>query len=225
MINFLGYTERSTYHITCVNRVKSHLKRICRDAGKERGFVPGRITDAWGYDNKTKTLYFCEIKVNPGDLLKAVSQIHDTVFKYKPKDSRIKVIPVIAVPKRLYDEFSKYDLGQWKSFRSLCKTANIAIWIIEQSNIRQIQGPKPKSPSKAQTGTKKKATTKRKPTAKAKASTKRKTTSKAKASVKHKTTAKVKIITKPKITHKVKTTAKRKNTARFKALKKRKSKS
>ena len=204
MMNFFGYPERSTYHATCVNRVKSHLKRICTKADKEQGLVPNRITDAWGYDKKIKTWYLCEIKVNLNDLHKAVTQIHDTVHRFKLKKSNDQVIPVIAIPNALYIDLKKYELDKWKSFCSLCKTVGVAIWIIEQSNIRQIQGPKPKSPSKIKTGTKKKATTKHKPTTKAKASTKRKTISNAKKSVKRKTTAKAKIKTKPKITRKVK---------------------
>jgi len=201
MINW-GWSERSTYHATCVNRVKSHLKRICTEAGKETGFVPGRITDAWGYDRATKTIYFCEIKVNPKDLLKAVSQIHDTFFKFKPKDPENKVIPVIALPKRLYDELVKYDVGQWKSFRSLCKTAKIAIWIIEQSTIQQIQGPTPKVKTKTKTSLKAKASSKPKTTTKAVKKTKTKMTVKSKVSVKPKTATKTKRNIKPKITTK-----------------------
>jgi hypothetical protein len=201
-MNIFGFPERSTYHTTCVNRVKSHLKRICAQAGKEMGFVPGRITDAWGYDKKTNTIYFCEIKVNPGDLLKAVSQIHDTVFRFKPKDAKSKVIPVIAVPKRLYNDMAKYEAGQLASFRSLCKTQSIAIWIIEQSNIRQIQGPKPKSPLKVKAKAKlattaKSRTSKPRSRAKVKATIKRKTTAKAKTSPKSKASSKSSV-TKPK---------------------------
>ena len=138
--------ERSTYHTTMVNRVKSHLKRLYSDAGKERGFVPGRITDAYGYDKVTKTVFFCEVKVGPTDLLKSVFQIKDTVFRYIPKDPRITAIPVIAVPKRLFDEWGQLNYDKWVSFTNLCKTNKIALWIIEQSDIKQIQGPKPKAP-------------------------------------------------------------------------------
>ncbi len=143
-------TERSTYHGTMVNRVKSHLKRTCDIAGKEHGFVSGRITDAYGYDKVTKTIYFCEVKVNPTDLLKSVFQIQDTVFRYVRKDPQITVIPVIAVPKRLFDDWGKYNHDKWVSFKNLCKTNKIALWIIEQSDIKQIQGPKSK-PLKAKT--------------------------------------------------------------------------
>ena len=154
--------SRSTYHTTCVNRVKGHLKRICTVADKETGLVASRITDAWGYDRNTKTWYLCEIKVNPNDLLKAVTQIHDTFYKFKPKDPEDTVIPVIAIPKRLYDHFMKVDVDQWESFRTLCDTTHIAIWIIEQSAIPQIQGPKPKATTKAKAIARPKAATKSK---------------------------------------------------------------
>jgi phosphate starvation-inducible protein PhoH len=215
-MNIFGWpAERSTYHATNVKRVKSYLKRICVEAGEEKGFVPGRITDAWGYDKITKTIYFCEVKVNPNDLLKAVSQIHDTVFKFKPKDPKNKVIPVIAIPKRLYNDLVKYDVGQWRSFRSLCKTTNIAVWIIEQSNIVQIQGPKPKSPKTKtrKSSLKVKATTKRKITTKTKAAKGRKSSTNAKS--------KTKTIAKAKATKKRKPTAKKKTAkTRSKTVKK-----
>jgi hypothetical protein len=183
--------ERSTYHATMVNRVKSHLKRLYNDAGKERGFVRGRITDAYGYDKATKTVFFCEVKVGPADLLKSVFQIKDTVFRYTPKDPQVTAIPVIAVPKRLFEEWGKYNYDKWVSFKDLCKTNKIALWIIEQSDIRQIQGPKPKAlktktikPSAKSKTTKRKTTTKTKAnnTIKAKKNTikKRKSTPKTK---------------------------------------------
>ncbi len=53
MIN-IWESERSTYHTTCVKRVKSHLTRICTVADKETGLISHRITDAWGYDGKKK---------------------------------------------------------------------------------------------------------------------------------------------------------------------------
>ncbi|MFC1955052.1 hypothetical protein ACFLWZ_00685 [Chloroflexota bacterium] len=160
--------SRNTYHKTCVNRVKSHLKGICTVADKETGLVASRITDAWGYDRNTKTWYLCEIKVNPNDLLKAVTQIHDTCYKFKPKDPEDTVIPVIVIPLRLYDHFLKVDVDQWRSFRTLCDTTHIAIWIIEQSVIPQIQGPKPKAAAKPKATAKPKAATKVKTTTKAK---------------------------------------------------------
>jgi len=164
--------------------------------------VASRITDAWGYDRNTKTWYLCEIKVNPSDLLKAVTQIHDTCYKFKPKDPEDTVIPVIAIPVRLYDHFMQNDVDQWKSFRTLCDTTHIAIWIIEQSAIPQIQGPKPK------VTTKPKATTKAKATAKPKAVTQSKTTTKAKTTAKPKATTKAKATTKPKTAIKTKSPTK-----------------
>ena len=208
-MNIFGFPERSTYHTTCVNRVKSHLKRICADAGKETGFVPGRITDAWGYDKKTKTIYFCEIKVNAHDLLKAVSQLHITAFNFKPKDPENKVIAVIAIPKRLYNDLVKYDRVQWLSFRALCKKTNITIWIIEQSSIVQIQGPKPKLPK----------TKTRKSSLKVKTTTKRKTTTKTKTTRSRKSSTNTKSKIKPKIRTKAKTPKKRKSAVKTKAPK------
>jgi hypothetical protein len=184
-----GPSERSTYHTTMVNRVKSHLKRLYGSAGKEHGFIPGRRIDAWGYDKDTKTLFFCEIKVSPSDLNKAVTQIHSSAFNYHPKDPQNKVLPVIAIPKKLAIDLHKYKPLDWNSFKSLCQTNKIAIWIIEQSDIKQIQGPKPKmvkSPRKKTTNitAKKKTTKKLKPKTKRKSSTKvkSKTSSKKKAS-------------------------------------------
>jgi hypothetical protein len=184
-----GYPERSTYHTTCVSRVKTHLKKFCTQGGVEKKFVEGRRIDAWGYDKKTKTLYFCEIKVDPKDLTKAITQIHGSFFNFKPTDPENKVIPVIAIPKKLAEYLFKHETGNWRSFRALCKTTKIAIWIIEQSNIVQIQGPKPKA-LKAKTKITTKTTTKRKATIKSKSTTKVKKT--------HTTATKVKPITKPK---------------------------
>jgi len=166
MINsWLGWSERSKAHAYCVNRVKSHLKRTCTMADKEMGLVPSRITDAWGYNKEKKTWFLCEIKVNVDDLHKAVTQIHDTCYRFKPKNRDDKVIPVIAIPNKLYIEMQRHDLSRWTSFRSLCQQMNIALWIVEQSNIRQIQGPKPTMP-------KPKATTKPKTTVRARATAK-----------------------------------------------------
>jgi len=196
-----------------VNKVKSHLKRFCTTAGKEHGFVSGRITDAYGLDKATRTIYLCEIKVNPTDLLKAVSQIHDTVSRFTPKDPKNTVIPVIAVPKRLFDEWGRYNIDKWDSFKKLCKTTHIAIWIIEQSTIRQIQGPKPKSPK---VKTKKSIKTKvvAQPKIKRKTTKKLKPISKSKAAKTRKNSKRIKSRTKPKSTGKSKTAKKRKSAAK-----------
>jgi hypothetical protein len=223
-------TERSTYHATMVNRVKSHLKRLYHDAGKERGFVRGRITDAYGYDKLTKTVFFCEVKVGPTDLLKSVFQIKDTVFRYTPKDPEVTAIPVIAVPKRLFDEWGKSNYDKWISFKDLCKTNKIALWIIEQSDIRQIQGPKPKAlkakvnktvKAKKNTPTKakKKTIKKRKPVTKTKVirspktkkTTVKKSTPKTKTASTRKTPTKTNTKTKPKSTKKTTRTKTRKS--------------
>ena len=184
-----GWSERSTYHTTMVKRVNGHLRRICTVAEKEIGLVDSRITDAWGYDAKTKTYYVCEVKVNFKDLQKAVYQIHDTAFRYIPKyDKEANIIPVIAFPIGLYKELVDYD--NWGSLSDACNKLGVAIWIIEQSTVRQIQGPKPKSP-KSKPIAKSKITTKSKPTPKAKTATKPKPTAKAKAALKAKSPAKV----------------------------------
>ena len=195
-----GRPEKSTYHTTCVRRVKSYLKKFCIQGGEERKFVEGRRTDAWGFDKTKKTIYFCEVKVGPRDLLNAVTEIHVTAFNYKPKNPEYKVIAVIAIPKKLYDELVKYDVGLWRSFRDLCKKTNMAIWIIEQSNIVQIQGPKPKARKKKVRKTPIKSKT-----------TKRKTTVKAKITKARKPSAKTKSITKPKTTRKLKSPATKKS--------------
>jgi hypothetical protein len=219
---FAWPNERSTYHGTCVNRVKSHLKRICTDAGKERGFVPGRITDAYGYDKLTNTLYFCEIKVNPNDLLKAITQLHITSSNFKPKNPHTKIIPVIAIPKKLALEISKNKPLDWKSFKALCKTSHTAIWIIEQSSVRQLQGPKPNVPKtkvKKTTKVKVKNTLKstKKPIKKRKTTTKsvksRVSVPKSKSKIKPKTRRKTTTIKTRKITTK-KPQTKRKPTKR-----------
>ena len=185
MEEFLYGKSRSTYHPTCVKRVKSYLTRICTVAEKEQGLIPRRITDAWGYDDNKKIWYLCEIKVDGKDLYKAVVQIHDTVNRFQDsslyKSRGGVIVPVIAIPKLLYDGSVKYSTEKWGSYCSLCETNNIALWIIEQSTVRQLQGPKPKTAAKA------KATTKAKTTAKPKAATKSKTV---KSAAREKSTAK-----------------------------------
>ena len=194
----LWFSERSTYHATMVNRVRSHLKRTCTQAEKEIGLVKNRITDAAGYDAKTKTYYLCEIKVNFNDLQKAVYQIHDTAFRYKPKIRGSSVIPVIAFPGRLYKELIKFD--NWKSLKDICKKIGVAVWVIEQSSIRQVQRPKPKSPS-------------------AKKFYNSKTTPVVKTAVKSKTTSKSRTVVKSKYPPKAKLAS-----AKVKAVKKKKGK-
>ncbi len=137
MLNSLFRSERSTYHKTMVRKVHAYLKKNYSVADFERSLVTDRITDAFAYDNKTKTWYLCEIKVNWGDLQKALYQIHDTVFRFKRTHKSSIVIPVIAFPARLQRELVKSD--NWGSFRDSCKNNGVAIWIIEQSFVRQLQ--------------------------------------------------------------------------------------
>ena len=203
-----GKSGKSTYHTTCVRRVKTHLKKFCIQGGEEKKFVEGRRIDAWGYDKNTKILYFCEIKVDPKDLTKGVNQIHDSFYNFNPPNSVDKVIPVIAIPKKLAEWSYKNETGKWRSFRALCKTTNITIWIIEQSNIVQIQGPKPKAPKKItrKTSTKVKVITKRKTIAKRKTTKSHKTATKSTPKPKRKSTTKAKTIKKRRVTTKRKTT-------------------
>ena len=184
--------ERSTYHKTMVQWVHAYLNRKYGVADSERSLVDDRITDTFAYDKKSKTLYLCEIKVNWNDLQKAPYQIHDTVFRFKRAHKGAKVVPVVAFPLRLQKELIKEDT--WGSFRDTCKKIGVAIWIIEQSSIRQAQGPTtsstkaqpaPKSTTKAR-GTKAKSAA-AKPT---KVKVTKKTTAKAKPTKRKTTTGK-----------------------------------
>ncbi len=145
MPNYLGFPERSTYHTTMVKRVNGHLRRICTASEKEIGLVYGRITDAWGYDEKTRTYYVCEIKVNFKNLQKAIYQIHNTAYcaalspgkptitlvlratlRYKPNyDKDANIIPVIAFPKGLYKELVDYD--NWGNLSDACNKLGVAV--------------------------------------------------------------------------------------------------
>jgi hypothetical protein len=202
-------SERSTDHARNVSRVKNYLKTFCIKADKETGLVSSRITDAWGYNKKLRTWYICEIKVNLNDLHKAVTQIHDTIHRFKPKNHPLAIIPVVAIPNRLYMELKKYETEKWESFCSLCRTVDVAIWVIMQSSIKQIQGPKPQKPK----------TTARKSTTKAKITRKRKATSKPKATKTRKSSAKTKSKAKSKPIAKVNTVKKRKPTTKKKIAK------
>jgi len=140
---FSFWGERSTYHKTCVRRVHAHLRRKYGIADFERSLVSDRITDAWGYDKKSKTWYLCEIKVNWSDLQKAPLQIHDTALRFKKNHKDSAVVPVIALPLKLQKELVK--INTWNSFCDTCKKLNMAIWVIEQSSVRQIQSPRHKT--------------------------------------------------------------------------------
>jgi hypothetical protein len=102
--------------------------------------VDNRITDALGIveKGKSKTWFLCEIKVNYPDLQKAPNQIHDTAFRFRQKHREDTIVPVIAFPARLQKELVDFD--NWNSFRDICRRLDVAIWIIEQSTVREFQG-------------------------------------------------------------------------------------
>ena len=137
--------ERSSYHGTCVRKVYRYLKKKCSIANYEESLVTGYITDAWGYNRNSKIWYLCEIKVNESDLQKAPKQIFDTVFHF-PKTKFYHrgdtVVPVIAFPARLQKELVKFNT--WDSLRNICRTMKVAIWVIEQSTIREVTRRKTK---------------------------------------------------------------------------------
>lgn len=146
MMNFLWPSERSTYHKTCVRRINKYLKQKCSKGGSEKGLVAGYRTDAFGYDGKSKTWYLCEIKVDPSDLKKGPQQILDTKYHFpKTKYYHIgdTIVPVIAIPAKLANHLVK--VNEWKSLKNTCKMLNISIWVIEQSTVREVTKPKPKS--------------------------------------------------------------------------------
>jgi len=143
MINILGAPERSTRHATCVRKVYRYLKQKYGEANYEQKTVADRITDALGYSQKSKTWYLCEIKVNWSDLQKSPYQIHDTAFRFQKSHKGDTVVPVIAFPARLQKELVNYD--NWDSLRDTCRRLGIAIWVVEQSGVREeITSPKAK---------------------------------------------------------------------------------
>ena len=173
--NFWG-SERSKAHSWCVNRVRKTLEDKGYFAEKEYSVVGDRITDAWAHDVKNNIWYLCEIKVQRGDLPKAVPQIHDTARRFKSNRGYINkgrgvIVSVIAISNPLYKEMESYYLSIWESYRELCKTLNIALWVVEQSAIVQLQGPKLKPSVKVKAITKNKTTTKTKAPTKPKATT------------------------------------------------------
>lgn len=147
---FWGSEPRSTYHKTIVRKVNHYLKQKCSKANYELELVTGYRTDAFGYDRKSKTWYICEIKVNPSDLKKAPQQILDTKFHF-PKTRYYHtgdtVVPVIAIPARLANYLVKQN--EWTSLRNTCKMVKVALWVVEQSTIREVMGPKVKKVVKA----------------------------------------------------------------------------
>jgi len=147
MINIWGPEPRSKYHTTIVRKVYRYLitKQECDKAGYEKQLVPGLRTDAVGYNTKRKTWYLCEIKVDESDLLKAPLQIYQTVSRFSsPKNPRYHkgdaVVPVIAFPTRVQKILVQHN--NWDSLCNLCKTTGVAIWVIKQSTVKEVMGPK-----------------------------------------------------------------------------------
>jgi len=226
MINPFYISDRSKAHDRCAGRVKSHLKTICTSAEKEQGLVSGTRIDAWGYDSKKKILYLCEIKVQHKDFPKSIDQITNAERRVKlsPEFTRLgkaRIVPVVAISNSLYNEETGYYPEKWASFCNTCSRLNISIWVVEQSNIRYLQGPNPtllkaKSTTKARSTTKAKTTTKIKSSTKAKTATRVKPPAKAKTIYKVKSTAKAKTATKAKAPVKAKTAIKAKAPAKAK---------
>ena len=141
MINLLyGPEPRSTRHSTFVRRVRKYLEKKCGRAGSEEQVVHGHITDAFGFNKKSKTAYLCEVKVRRSDLRRAPNQIYETALRFR-KDHRIyTTVPVIAIPVKLYRFL--VDKDNWEPLYSMCGNLGIALWVIEQSAIREILSPK-----------------------------------------------------------------------------------
>lgn len=189
MNNLLWGTEpRSTYHNTCVKRVRKYLERKCGKAGSERKLIPGHITDAYGFNKKQKIIYLCEVKVERSDLNRAPKTIYETVLKFKRNHKDYDtVVPVIAVGLRLHKFLVKQD--NWESLFNMCKNLSIALWVIEQSTIREVISPKINKIVKTKSS---------------RASTTKKKVTKAKKTVSRKRSAKTSKVRKP--TSKKKTT-------------------
>jgi hypothetical protein len=140
MINLFGPEPRSTYHDTCVRRVRKYLEKKCGQARSEEQVVTGHITDAYGFNKKLKIIYLCEVKVRRSDLRRAPNQIYETALRFKKKRRDYSVVPVIAVPARLQTFLVKQD--NWEPLCLMCRNLGIAIWLIEQSTIREVQSLK-----------------------------------------------------------------------------------
>ena len=106
-----------------------------------------RNTDLWAHDEQNKIWYLCEIKVSVEDMLKAVVQIYDTARRFKAmpdyKDNgKGVIVPVFAISNTLYKQRLADYPYEWKSILEIFKKLKIAIWVVEQSTILQLQGPK-----------------------------------------------------------------------------------
>jgi hypothetical protein len=144
MMNYSwGQQSRSTYHKTMVLRVNHYLKKKCDVASYEEELLSGYRIDAFGYNRKNKVWYLCEIKVEPSDLKKAPQQILDTKY-HLPKTKLYHIgdtiVPVIAIPAKLANHLVKYN--EWDSLCNTCKMIRAAIWVIEQSTVREVYKPR-----------------------------------------------------------------------------------
>lgn len=163
-------------HDKCVGKVYRYLKKKCTTADYERKIAGDlRTTDAYGYDEKTKTWYICEIKVRWDDVQKGPMQIKDTMVLLKNKnkgDRKHKddfIVPVLAIPDAFQRRIQKW--GNWSGLLSTCNALGVELWLIESGGIRLAKG------SKSQKIKVTKSTTKAEKTTKAKTK-KTKTTSK-----------------------------------------------
>jgi len=133
-----GEPKRKTWyfnHAACVRKVYRYLKAKYTEADYERKLVEGRITDAYGYNQKTKTHYVCEVKVKWDDLQKAVFQVTDTTRRLQKKHKKDTVVPVLAIPGALEKKLRGW--GDWQSLRRHCRETGVKVWIIESGGIRQ----------------------------------------------------------------------------------------
>ncbi len=143
MINLLGPEPRSTRHATFVKRVRKYLEKKCGRAGFEQKVVPGHITDAYGFNKKSKLIYLCEVKVRRSDLRRAPYQIYETALRFKKKRKDFDtVVPVIAIPVKLQRFLIEED--NWEPLCVMCNNLGIAIWVIEQSTVLEVLGPNKK---------------------------------------------------------------------------------
>ncbi len=144
---FGGEPERKTWyfdHDACVRKVYRYLKSKSMEADQEKELVPGLRTDAFAYDEKTRTRYICEIKVAWSDLQKSPSQVMNTVRPLRKRKKGDTVVHVIAFPFSLQKELRKDD--SWNSFSATCRDLGIEIWIIDSGAIQVVQRSKIRVP-------------------------------------------------------------------------------
>jgi len=127
-------------HDACVGKVWRYLGRKYTKADYEQGIVYGRITDAYGYNDKTKQWCVCEVKVEWPDVQQGPIQIFDTAFNLQKKHKECTVVPVLAIPDAL-----ERRLRRWRNWDGLlhgCNKLGVEIWGIESGAIRRAQGSK-----------------------------------------------------------------------------------